>query len=74
MMNRFVVTIALILGFGVLLSCDDTNSGASGSVAECVQANYASCVEQYGVGNCDVWLEVNVVPVGAFGIDLPWCN
>ena len=74
MMNRFVVTTVLILGFGIFLSCRDVYSGASGSVAECVQANYALCVERYGNGNCDVWLEVQDIPVEAFGVDLPWCN
>jgi type II secretory pathway component PulC len=45
-----------------------------GSVAECVQRNWQRCVDRYGEGNCDVWSNVDSVPIGAFGIDLPWCN
>ena len=45
-----------------------------GSVAECVRANWSVCVDRYGEGNCGVWSNVTSVPIGAFGIDLPWCN
>jgi prepilin-type N-terminal cleavage/methylation domain-containing protein len=45
-----------------------------GSVAECTRRNWSLCVERYGEGNCGVWSNVTQVPVGAFGIDLPWCQ
>jgi hypothetical protein len=45
-----------------------------GSVADCTRRNWSLCVERYGEGNCGVWANVTEVPIGAFGIDLPWCN
>jgi hypothetical protein len=45
-----------------------------GSVAECVRRNWQRCIDRYGEGNCDVWSNVDSVPIGAFGIDLPWCS
>ena len=59
------------------VSGDDGFSGdsaAPGSVASCTRRNWAMCVERYGEGNCGVWANVTQVPVGAFGIDLPWCQ
>jgi len=47
---------------------------AQGSVADCVRSNWALCVERYGEGNCGVWSNVTSVPLGAFGIDIPWCQ
>ncbi len=47
---------------------------SQGSVAECVRNNWALCVERYGEGNCGVWSNVTSVPLGAFGIDIPWCQ
>lgn len=47
---------------------------SQGSVAECVRSNWALCVERYGEGNCGVWSNVTSVPLGAFGIDIPWCQ
>ena len=45
-----------------------------GSVADCTRRNWSLCVDRYGEGNCGVWANVTEVPVGAFGIDLPWCS
>ena len=45
-----------------------------GSVADCTRRNWGLCVDRYGEGNCGVWANVTEVPIGAFGIDLPWCN
>jgi prepilin-type N-terminal cleavage/methylation domain-containing protein len=50
------------------------DAATQGSVAECVRANWSVCVDRYGEGNCGVWSNVTSVPIGAFGIDLPWCN
>jgi prepilin-type N-terminal cleavage/methylation domain-containing protein len=49
-------------------------SAPAGSVADCARRNWALCVERYGEGNCGVWANVTQVPIGAFGIDLPWCQ
>ncbi|MCS5634899.1 MAG: hypothetical protein NZ990_00150, partial [Myxococcota bacterium] len=46
----------------------------AGSVADCTRRNWSLCVERYGEGNCGVWANVTEVPIGAFGIDLPWCS
>ena len=61
-------------------AADPSGSGSrsrslfQGSVAECVRRNWQRCIDRYGEGNCDVWSNVDSVPIGAFGIDLPWCN
>lgn len=49
-------------------------AASQGSVADCVRSNWALCVERYGEGNCGVWSNVTSVPLGAFGIDIPWCQ
>ncbi len=64
------------LGDGAGLTGNESFGGdaVAGSVAECTRRNWSQCVERYGEGNCGVWGNVTQVPVGAFGIDLPWCN
>ena len=53
----------------------NTGQAVPGSVAECVRRNWSQCVASHGEGDCGVWSNITQVPVGAFGIDLPWnCN
>ena len=69
-------------GEGDLSASNTATSGSNrssspayqGSVGECVRRNWHRCIDRYGEGNCGVWSNVTSVPIGAFGIDLPWCR
>jgi hypothetical protein len=79
MPNPFVIRVALLIGLGLLFSCDDSTSGGSGnnefvSVAECVQSDFASCVERYGEGNYEIWLGITEISIDEFDIETDWCG
>ena len=46
----------------------------AGSVADCIRRNWSACVAAHNEGSCGAWANATKVPLGAFGIDLPWCQ